>query len=684
MFLTRAIRPSPAKFAALAALLIVFAALPAGAQAAPTASFNPAGASFADTLIGQSTPSQPLVLTNDGPDPIDISGVSLAGLDQSDFTIADGCTGRSLSSGDNCTVDVAFAPTARGPRSAELDVSHTGNDSPSVASLSGNGLLKELTISPPLLSFPATTVGNPGGQLQVTVKNNSDVTVSVYNVFIDGIDPSDFNHNSTCGGGLLPGQGCDVNVSFNPGSAGNKDATLHIQSDDAQGDHQVDLQGIAASPQLAFEPASFDFGLQQVNNGGAQTNLQLRNTGAAAVQVNSVDVIGPGSNVFFTGFTNCFSQTLQPNDTCSVQVNFNPNNTIPYAAQLRVGTNGVSFTADLSGAGGSAIVTTSPNPADFGSAAVGGDEITRTITVSNTGNLPTGFIVAVVSGGDVASFRLLDESCTAGQLAPSASCTAHVGFRPISAGPKTAQLSFIGDQGGGAPVILTGVGVTPHASLSPTSYNFGLQAANTTGSSQTFALTNSGGAPLRLNGASVVGADADQFRLSGDDCTDVTLAIGADCEVRVRFAPNFGGVKSARLRITGDGAPVTASLAGTGSGAAETPRVTFHRSGHGPLHRSGAALVAGSATCDGASGCRLRAHARVLAKVRGAFTARKVGVDLPSIRRTIAAGETRTVRLPLNGSARRLLKSNGGRLLLTLSWTADGYPGRSSSSFPVG
>jgi hypothetical protein len=668
---------------AAALALLVSAALPVSAQADATASLNPTGAAFPDTVIGQVASDQQLVLTNDGPDPIDISGVSLAGSDPSEFTITvDGCTGANLSPGSQCSVGVAFAPMARGSRSAELDVSHSGDDNPSVASLSGNGLLKELTVSPSQLTFPTTTVGNPGGQQQVTVKNNGDVMVSINNVYIDGTDRSDFNNSGNCGGGLWPGQGCDINVNFWPGSAGGKDATLRIQSDQRGGEQTVGLQGIAAAPELAFEPTSYDFGLQRVNAGGNQTNLQLRNTGAASLQVNSLDIIGPGSGSFWTGFSNCYGPALQPNDTCSVQVNFNPNDTILYAAQLRATTNGVSFTADVSGTGGRPVVTGSPSPADFGSAAVGGGEVTRTITFTNSGDLPAGFFVAIISGGDVGSFRLLDENCTTSQLDPSESCTAQVSFRPAGAGVKSAQLSLIGNQDEGTGVILTGVGVTPHPSLTPGSHGFGKQAVNTTSPAQTFALTNNGSTPLRLSGASVVGADADQFRLSADDCTDVTLAAGADCAVRVRFAPDASDAKSARLRITGDGGSLTASLAGTGV-ATQRPRVIFRRPQRGLLRRANAALVAGRATCNGTSGCKLRAYARILSKLRRGSRTRPAAVDLPSVRMAIDAGKTRRLRLRLSGSAPRLLR-NGGRLVLKLRWTADGLPGYSRSSIPIG
>ncbi len=353
-----------------------------------------------------------------------------------------------------------------------------------------------------------------------------------------------------------------------------------------------------------------------------------------------------------------------------MQVNFGPNDAIPFSAQLRAQTNGASFTADLSGRGGRAIVTGSPNPADFGSATTGQAGLTRTITLRNSGELPGGFFVAVISGGDVGSFRLLHENCTGRPLDPSASCTAQVRFQPESGGRKVAQLSFFGDQDGGAQVNLVGVGVDANGSLTPGGHDFGRQALDTSSREQTFALSNDGGTPLRLSGASLVGADADQFRLSADDCTDVVLPAGGRCEVQVKFAPDSKGAKSARLRITGDGGPIGATLTGSG-GTKPDPGLSFRW--RGALRAHGAGLVAGKAACHAASSCRLRARALIYGDIRRGAQVRHLAVRLPSIRMTIRAGAARALRLRLTGAS-RLAAHGRGRLELKLEGTAGGSP----------
>lgn len=214
----------------------------------------------------------------------------------------------------------------------------------------------------------------------------------------------------------------------------------------------------AEPPQLAFQPGSYDFGLQPVNNGSGQANLQLRNVGTEPVQVNSVEIPG-GSEVFWFD-TNCNGIWLQPNDACFVQAYFSPRDATEYATQLRANSGSYSFSADLTGTGGRAILAPASYSTDFGVAKVGSG-VTHEIAVSNTGNMPGGAFIAVIAGGAVGSFQLLDENCTGVELVPAATCTLQVRFQPLSEGVKKATLGLFGDSDGGAQIILTGVGSAP-------------------------------------------------------------------------------------------------------------------------------------------------------------------------------------------------------------------------------
>lgn len=213
--------------------------------------------------------------------------------------------------------------------------------------------------------------------------------------------------------------------------------------------------------QLSFSPSGYDFGLQPVHSGGYGANFELRNDGAEGVPVESLEIVGEGASAFWFGYSNCWGAFLQPGESCSAQVYFGPNEIGDYAAELRAGANSSQFSAALSGSGGMAVLAPEANPVDFGVAKVGAAGNVREISISNVGNLPGGVFIAVISGGAVGSFQLLDENCTNHEIAPAQSCTAQVRFQPTSEGVKKATLSLFGDGDGGAQVVLTGMGAAP-------------------------------------------------------------------------------------------------------------------------------------------------------------------------------------------------------------------------------
>jgi hypothetical protein len=215
-------------------------------------------------------------------------------------------------------------------------------------------------------------------------------------------------------------------------------------------------------PQLGFEPGGYDFGLQQANSNASQAYLQLRNNGAGVAPVYSLEIAGPGSNAFWIGQSSCYGANLNPNEACSVQVNFNPSDATAYDAQLRAGSEGgTSFTAGLSGEGGRAKIGPAFDPTSFGAVPVGSGGVTKAIEITNRGNYPGGAFIAVIAGGAVGSYHLLDEDCTGIPLSPEASCTVLINFDPLSTGVKIARLGLFGDSDGGAQVTLTGIGTEP-------------------------------------------------------------------------------------------------------------------------------------------------------------------------------------------------------------------------------
>lgn len=222
------------------------------------------------------------------------------------------------------------------------------------------------------------------------------------------------------------------------------------------------------APELSFNPGGYDFGIQRVDRGGAPVNLQLTNVGATATQLSGIGIDGPGHQNFWTNGGDCFGgRWLQPGESCGIQVGFNPWDTVAYTAELQAYADGVTFAAPLSGTGGRSAVEASANPFDFGALPVGSVGPVTPVVLTNHGNVGTAFFIAVIAGGSVSSFQLIDEDCTMAPIEPGESCTVWVRFVPQVTGSRTARLAMFGEDDGGAMVALEGEGLEPVALAPP-------------------------------------------------------------------------------------------------------------------------------------------------------------------------------------------------------------------------
>jgi hypothetical protein len=186
----------------------------------------------------------------------------------------------------------------------------------------------------------------------------------------------------------------------------------------------------------------------------------------------------------------------------------------------------------------------------------------QTVVITNTS--PTGGLYLPVNstnisatGGTGNNQFSSSPSCT-GSLAPQATCTITVTFRPSSAtpSPKTANLNI--NVGAGASpatttVALTGNIVVPTYTVSPNAMDFGSEFVGTTSPSQALTITNTStnGAALNITGTPISGTGSNQYGQSSA-CPN-TLQAGLSCVINVTFHPSINttpGTKSATLTVT--------------------------------------------------------------------------------------------------------------------------------------
>jgi subtilisin family serine protease len=215
---------------------------------------------FGNVQIAASA-NQSLVLRNVGGGSLIISGIDVAGLIATPFTVvSDQCTGATLGTGAECGVQVGFSPAAAGNFAGSFLVSSNDASQPAAqVSLLGQGVVlapaSQLTISNSNISFEQVL---PGTATAVTlILNNAPgsgplqiqgfSTASLPAVFSLAAD--------TCTGStLLAGLSCTLQVRFAPVQAGLFTGSLQVLSNDSVSPNQVNVQGLSNSPPPAALP----------------------------------------------------------------------------------------------------------------------------------------------------------------------------------------------------------------------------------------------------------------------------------------------------------------------------------------------------------------------------------------------------------------------------------------------
>src|SRR4051794_28158598 len=320
--------------------------------------------------------------------------------------------------------------------------------------------------------------------------------------------------------------------------------------------------GTAAPAHAAVDanPASLSF-TQDVTDGPSPVKSSIvTNTTGSPVFIN---VTGPTTPEFQMltddQFGDCKNRVgLFPSESCQVRVRFDPSAEGTVTDSVVVNDGSDDTTISLSGEGTVRGLTPSPASIAFGQQAIGaGSTAPQTATFTNNGTGPITFSGApAISGPDAGQFQLGSSNCTGTLPAGGGSCTVDVAFDPSTFGDKSAQLS-VASNGPAAHVDLTGTGIQAQPTLAidlPSTLDLGtleVGAGATAVDSST--LTNIGTEPVTLRSIRLRDPETARFLwasgLSGDCAVGRTLSAGETCALRVVYAPQSDGAKSATITV---------------------------------------------------------------------------------------------------------------------------------------
>jgi hypothetical protein len=113
---------------------------------------------------------------------------------------------------------------------------------------------------------------------------------------------------------------------------------------------------------------------------------------------------------------------------------------------------------------------------------------------------------------------------------------------------------------------VSGKGIGPAVTLSPTSLSFPARVVGTSSLPLTVTVNNTGNAALNVAAVGLGNLPPNDFKIDSETCTGGPVSAGASCVVRVVFAPVVAGSRSDSLVLTDDAfdSPQALPLSGTG------------------------------------------------------------------------------------------------------------------------
>jgi hypothetical protein len=245
---------------------------------------------------------------------VTVSGAKVTGTNASDFIASTSCS--KLQPQSNCKVNVTFAPTATGARTATVMVTDSAVGSPHQITVSGTGTAPAVTLGRSAISFDTQLVNTASPIQKVNLANTGSGTLSISSIAVSG----DFSQTNNCGHGLKAGTSCLISLAFRPSTGGRRAGALTISDNAAGSPHSVQLSGYGTFFELSS--ATLDFGSQAVGTTSNPMNVTLTNLAPKTAESVTLTVAGLDSGDFKQ--TSTCGSALAAQANCTISVTFSP------------------------------------------------------------------------------------------------------------------------------------------------------------------------------------------------------------------------------------------------------------------------------------------------------------------------------------------------------------------------
>jgi len=206
------------------------------------------------------------------------------------------------------------------------------------------------TFSSTSLNFGLVQVGLTSASQTVTVTNASFHSATFTSITSNSADFPQTNNCPISPNTLNAGQSCTITVNFKPSTTGSRNGTITLK-DNAAGNPQqtISTSGTGEQYNFGLAPTSLTFPNELPGNSSPAMSVTVMADGATQVSIASIS-ISPANGTFTQ--TNGCPATLQPGQSCTVQIVFTPPDAGSFTANLSVSdSSGNVQAASLSGTG---------------------------------------------------------------------------------------------------------------------------------------------------------------------------------------------------------------------------------------------------------------------------------------------------------------------------------------------
>jgi sugar lactone lactonase YvrE len=294
--------------------------------ASPSVSLAPSPLGFGGQVVGTTSATQAVALTNNGTGSLAITGISIAGINANAFAVGTGANAcaSTLGADEQCFIYLRFTPATAGSFTATLSVADNAAGTPQTVALTGTGV-----------KF-VSNVGEAMAAQAVTVNVGVAGTLGSVQVLTQGTAGLDFTQapGGTCSTGTdyAVGATCTVEVIFTPQFSGRRTGAILLTDSGGNRLGTAYLPGTGIGPEIVFGPGAISTLPAPTSGSGYQSPL-----GIAA---------DAGGNIFVSDSLNNRVVKLPKSGTGYGTPSVVPTTGLNHAGGIAVDGNGNVFIAD--------------------------------------------------------------------------------------------------------------------------------------------------------------------------------------------------------------------------------------------------------------------------------------------------------------------------------------------------